>query len=49
MSRDPEDIARSVQAMAREGIVEIQLSAQDATAYGQDIGSSLPHPHQQGL
>ena len=41
-SRDPEDIARSVQAMAREGIVEIQLSAQDATAYGHDIGSSLP-------
>jgi len=42
VSRDPEDIARSVQAMTREGIVEIQLSAQDTTAYGQDIGSSLP-------
>ena len=41
VSKDPEEIAKSVQTMVREGVVEIQLCAQDTAAYGLDIGSSL--------
>jgi len=42
VSRSPEEIADSLRALIRSGIVEIQLTSQDTAAYGKDIGSSLP-------
>ncbi len=42
VSRSPKDVIESVQRLVRSGIVEIQLTAQDAAAYGRDIGTSLP-------
>jgi ribosomal protein S12 methylthiotransferase len=45
-SRDPEDIHREVSNLARSGVQEINLVAQDVAAYGHDCGtggrSSLP-------
>ncbi|MDD1738236.1 MAG: tRNA (N(6)-L-threonylcarbamoyladenosine(37)-C(2))-methylthiotransferase [Methanothrix sp.] len=42
VSREPEEIVEAVHKLARSGIAEIQLAAQDAAAYGLDRGSSLP-------
>lgn len=41
-SRAPEKIAEAVRRLASAGPREIQLTAQDTAAYGQDIGTSLP-------
>lgn len=42
-SRSIEDIAAEVTALGREGVVEINLIAQDLTRYGWDAGSSPEH------
>lgn len=42
VSRSPEGIVNAVQKHIASGMVEIQLTAQDAAAYGLDIGTSLP-------
>ncbi len=42
VSRKPEEVVREVQKLVGSGMVEIQIAAQDTSAYGQDIGSTLP-------
>ena len=41
-SRRPESVVREVEGLARRGVKEIVLIAQDSTAYGRDNGASLP-------
>jgi len=41
-SRPPEEVAKEVRLRLEEGAVEVQLGSQDASAYGMDMGSSLP-------
>lgn len=41
-SRPPERILDSVRALVKQGPRELRITAQDAAAYGSDIGSSLP-------
>jgi threonylcarbamoyladenosine tRNA methylthiotransferase CDKAL1 len=42
VSRSPEDVVDAVRRFVGSGIVEIQLTSQDAAAYGTDIGTNLP-------
>lgn len=42
VSRSPDDIIEAVRKLARKGMAEIQLTAQDTAAYGTDIGTDLP-------
>lgn len=41
-SREPCEIVKDVRRLISSGAVEIQLTSQDAGAYGRDIGTSLP-------
>ena len=38
-----EEILGQIRAFATSGVAEIQLTAQDVSAWGQDTGTSLPH------
>jgi MiaB-like tRNA modifying enzyme len=41
VSRDPEEVAGEVQRLAGQGMVELQISAQDTASYGLDRGTDL--------
>ncbi len=41
-SRKPDEVVEGVRKLLEQGIVEVQLAAQDTAAYGQDIETTLP-------
>jgi len=43
-SRTPESVVREVAALAKKGVREVNLIAQDTTAYGTDIASDITLP-----
>ncbi len=42
VSRTPEEVLEAVRRLAKLGVAEVQLAAQDTAAWGSEIGTSLP-------